>query len=85
MKPSKEQLEKEVYGGIMKEVNDLQLQIASKNTLSAIDGQGKTFNTNIAKVQAKNVFFWPLDDIEFVDWITTNKFARLWFCEDIHR
>jgi hypothetical protein len=28
--------------------------------------------------------FWPLDDIELVDWTTTNKFARLWFCEDIH-
>jgi hypothetical protein len=56
LKPSKEQLEK-VYGGIMKEVNYLQLQIASKNTLSAIDLQGKTFNTNIAKVQAKNVVF----------------------------
>jgi hypothetical protein len=22
--------------------------------------------------------------IELVDWTTTNKFARLWFCEDIH-
>ncbi len=31
-----------------------------------------------------NVFFWPLDDIELVDWTTTNKFARLWFCENIH-
>ncbi len=30
------------------------------------------------------MFFWPLDDIELVDWTTTNKFARLWFCEDIH-
>jgi hypothetical protein len=30
------------------------------------------------------VFFWPLDDIELVDWTSTNKFARLWFCEDIH-
>jgi hypothetical protein len=29
------------------------------------------------------VFFWPLDDIELVDWTTTNKFARLWFCEDV--
>jgi hypothetical protein len=29
-------------------------------------------------------FFWPLDEIELVDWTTTNKFARLWFCEDIH-
>ncbi len=50
--PSKEHVEK-VYGGIIKEVNDLRLQITSKNPLSAIDGQGKTFDTNIAKVQAK--------------------------------
>jgi hypothetical protein len=83
LKPSKEQLEK-VYGGIMKEVNDLRLQIDSKKTLSCIDRQGKSFNTSIAEVQAKNVVFWPLDDIELVDWTTTNKFARLWFCEDIH-
>jgi hypothetical protein len=47
--PSKEQLET-VYGRIMKEVNKLQLQIGSKNTLSAIDRQGKIINTNIAKV-----------------------------------
>jgi hypothetical protein len=61
----------------MKEVNELRLQIASKNTLSCIDPQGKSFNTNIAKVQAQKVFFWTLDDIELVDWTTTNKFARL--------
>ncbi len=47
--PSKEQLET-VYGGIMEEVNELRMQIASKKTLSAIDHQGKTINTNIAKV-----------------------------------
>ncbi len=83
LKPSKKQLEK-VYGRIMKEVNELWLQIDSKKTLSCIDPQGKSFNTNIAKVQAQNVVFWPLDDIELVHWTTTNKFARLWFCEDIH-
>jgi hypothetical protein len=54
--PSKEQLEK-VYRGVMKEVNKLQLQIASKKTLYAIDHQGKTINFNIANVQAQNVFF----------------------------
>jgi hypothetical protein len=82
--PSKEQLEI-VYGGIMEEVNELQLQIAIKKPLSVIDHQGKSFNTYIAKVQAKNVVFWHLDDIELVDWTTTNfLFARLWFCEDIH-
>jgi hypothetical protein len=51
----------------MKEVNQLRVQIASKNTLSAMDHQGKTINTNIAKLQAQNVVFWPLDDIELVD------------------
>ncbi len=83
LKPSKEQLEK-IYGGIMKEVNNLLMQIDSKKTISCIDRQGKSFNTNIAKVQAQNVFFLPLDDIKLVDWTTTNFFARLWFCEDIH-
>ncbi len=69
----------------MKKVNKMQLQIASKNTLSTIDHQGKTINTNIAKLQAQNVVFWPLDDIELSDWTTANiLFARLWFCEDIH-
>ncbi len=68
----------------MKEVNDLRLQIDSKKTLSCIDLQGKSFNTNVAKVQAQNVVFWPLNDIELVDWTSTNKFERLWFCEDIH-
>ena len=76
LKPSKQQLEK-VYGGIMNEVNDLRLQIDSKKTLSCIDHQGKSFNIDIAEVQAQNVDFFPLDDIELVDWTTTNKFARL--------
>ncbi len=75
--PLKKQLET-LYGGIMEEVNELRLQIASKKTLSAIDHQGNTLNTNIAKVQAQNVVFWLLNDIELVDWTTTNfLFARL--------
>jgi hypothetical protein len=63
LKPSKEQLEI-IYGEIMNEVNDLRLQIDSKRTISCIDRQGKSFNTNIAEVQAQNVVCWPLDDIE---------------------
>jgi hypothetical protein len=83
LKLSKEQLEK-VHRGIMEEVNDLRLQIESKKTISCIICQGKSFNTNIAEVPAQNVVLFPLDDIELVDWTTTNKFARLWFCKDIH-
>ncbi len=60
----------------MKEVNQLRVQIASKNTLSAMDHQGKTINTNIAKLQAQNVVFWPLDDIELVDWTTAFNFLQ---------
>jgi hypothetical protein len=31
------------------------------------------------------LFFWLLDDIELLDWTTSNfLFARSWFCEDIH-
>jgi hypothetical protein len=56
MEQLKEQLDK-VYGGIMEEVNELRLQIASKKPFSAFDHQGKTINTNIAKVQAQNVVF----------------------------
>ncbi len=69
----------------MEEVNELWLQIARKKTLSAMDHQGKTINTNIAKVQAQNAVFWLLDDFELLDWTTSNLlFARIWFCEDIH-
>ncbi len=41
----------------MKAVSDLGLQFDSKKTLSCIDHQSKSFNTNIAKVWAQNVFF----------------------------
>jgi hypothetical protein len=57
-------------------VNELRLQIASKKNLSAIDHQSKTVNTNIAKVQAQNVVFWLLDDIELVDWTTINFYLQ---------
>jgi hypothetical protein len=60
----------------MEEVNELRLQTASKKNLSAIDHQGKTINTNIAKVKAQNVVFWLLDDIELVDWTTTNFYLQ---------
>jgi hypothetical protein len=61
----------------MKEVNKLWLQIDSRNTLSAIDHQRKTINTNTAKVQAQNMIFWTLDDIELVDWTNIFLFCKV--------
>jgi hypothetical protein len=49
-----------------------------EKTLSAIDHKFKTINTNIAKVQAQNVVFWPHDDIELVDGTTTNFYLQFY-------
>jgi hypothetical protein len=59
LKLSKEQMEK-VYQEIMEKVNDLWLQIESKQTISCVNCQGKSFNTNIVKVPAQNGFFFLL-------------------------
>ncbi len=57
LKPSKEQLEN-VYGGIMKEVNELQLQIYSKKPFLALIIKAKA---SILIMPKFNAFFWPLD------------------------
>ncbi len=46
--------------------------------------KGNNINTNIVEVQAKDVVFSTIGNIEFVDWTFNNKFARFWYCEDIH-
>ena len=56
LKPSEEDLKK-VYRVLMKEGNDLRLQIDSRKTLFCIDHQSKSFNSNIAEVRAQNVVF----------------------------
>jgi hypothetical protein len=83
LKPSKEQLEK-VYGGITKEVNDLRLQIDSKKPILTLIVKAKASILILPKFKSKMWACWPFDDIELVDWTTTNQFARLWFCVDIH-
>jgi hypothetical protein len=55
----------------------LWLQIARKKLLSAIDHQGNTLNINIAKVQAQNVVFRLLDDIELVNQFFIMVFVRI--------
>jgi hypothetical protein len=82
LKPSKEQLEK-VYGGMMTAVNELWLQIAIKKPFLALIVKAKASILILPEFKPK-MCFWLLDDIELVDWTTTNKYAKLWFCEDIH-
>ena len=82
-KPSEEDLKK-VNWVLMEEVNDLRLQIIRKKTVFALIVMAKPSILILPKFQPKMWFFFPLDDIELVDWTTTNKFSRLWFCEDIH-
>ncbi len=68
----------------MKEENDLRLQIDNKKPFLALIIKAKASILILPKFKPKMCFFWPLDDIELVDWTTTNKFAILWFCEDVH-
>jgi hypothetical protein len=56
LKPSKEQLEK-VYGGIMKEVNELQLQIDSKKPFLALIIKAKASILILPKFKPKRWFF----------------------------
>jgi hypothetical protein len=56
LKPSKEQLEN-VYGGIMKEVNDLQLQIDSKRPFLALIVKTKASILILPKLKPKMWFF----------------------------
>jgi hypothetical protein len=49
-----------------------------------VAGELLTAASNIAKVQAKTVVFWPFDDIELADLTSPNRFARFWYCDDIH-
>jgi hypothetical protein len=56
LKPSKEQLEK-VYGGIMKEVNDLRLQIDSKKPFLALIVKAEASIPIVPKFKPKMWYF----------------------------
>jgi hypothetical protein len=70
--PSNEDL-KTSYEILVKAVNDMRIQSSSNNTLSAIDHNGRTFNTNIAEMHATRVCL-SIDDVEFYEWAFENKF-----------
>jgi len=74
---------KKSYEILVKAVNDMRIQSSSNDTLSAIDRNGHTFNTNIAEMHATRVCL-NIDDVEFHKWASENKFARLWYCQDLH-
>ena len=75
--PIKEDMKKS-YEFLLKAVNDMRIQSSSNNTLSAIDRNGRTFNTNIAEMHATRVCL-DIDDVEFHEWTVENKFSRLWY------
>ncbi len=75
---------KQCMGGLWKKWMNCGCKLLVKNPFCHWSSR-QNHQSNIAKVQAQNVVFWLLDDIELVDWTTANfLFARLWFCEDIH-
>jgi curved DNA-binding protein CbpA len=79
--PSNEDMKKS-FEILVKAVNDMRIQSSSNNTLSAIDRNGRTFNTNIAEMHATRVCL-SIDDVEFHEWTFENKFSRLWYCQNL--
>ncbi len=67
---------KKSYQILLKAINEIRIQLSTKNTLSAIDRNGHTFNTDIMEIHAKQVCL-SIDDAEFHDWALKNTFARL--------
>jgi hypothetical protein len=57
----------------MKVLNEMRIQITLKKTLHAIDCQNRSINAKIAEVQAKDVVFHTIGNIELVDWTTINQ------------
>jgi hypothetical protein len=73
-----------IYGAIMKMLKEIRAQITLKKTLHVIDSRNMSINANIAEVQAKDIVFSNIDNIDFVDQTFTNQLARFWHCADIH-
>ena len=63
------------YQILVKAINEMKIQFSTKNTLSAIDRNGRSFNTNIVEIHARQVCLF-IDDVEFYKWAYENKFAR---------
>jgi hypothetical protein len=55
------------YQILVKAVNEMSIQLSTKNTLSAIDRNGRTFNINIAEMHATTDCL-SIDDVEFYEW-----------------
>jgi hypothetical protein len=51
-------------------------------TLFSSSPQGKIINTTMAQINASKVVT-ECNDIEFVEWVKTNKHASFWYSEDI--
>jgi hypothetical protein len=60
----------------------MKIQLPTKNTLSAIDQNCCTFNTNIVEIHATRVCL-SIDDVEFYEWNSENKFAQFWHVKDL--
>ncbi len=72
-----------VYTQLINALNDLRVQKCTKTTLSAV-WNGKSVNTYIAQVKAKDVVT-DSNNIEFYDWNINNFYGHFWSCHNIER
>jgi hypothetical protein len=72
-----------IYTKLLEALNEIRLQIAT-NYQPVMKFKGKSFNTFIAQVKAKE-FVTDVDDVEFEDWCVTNTHAYFWYCADVSK
>jgi hypothetical protein len=81
--PSDDQIKKH-YTKLLEGVIELRQILSRGKTLSAIRRRGELMDLKIADISAKDVML-EIDDAEFQDWCTNNKYARLWHCSQVNK
>jgi hypothetical protein len=72
-----------IYTKLLKALNDIRLQNTA-NFSHVMNFKGKSFNSFIAQVKAKNLVT-DIDDVEFEDWCVTNTHAHFCYCADVSK
>ena len=70
-----------IFTKLLNALNEIRLQNVT-NFGPVMKFKGKSFNTFIAHVKAKD-FVTDVDDVEFEDWCVTNMHAHFWYCADV--
>ncbi len=74
----------EIYMVLSKSVHDIQIKLATNDTIFGIDENQSVIDTTIAENCATSAVT-NIDDIEFWDWARKTRSHSLWYCNNISK